>query len=169
MSSSPKIMVFRLREIIYTLILAFLVIFLVVCLILMFAGKTGSRTDTEISAQTQGERESTDESGTEDTDSLGAAYIAGVYTSSITLGSASADVQVTVSSDRIKAIELVNLSETAAVSYPLVSSSLENLAEQILEKQKLEGITCAATSRYTSQLLLNAISSALAKAAGTDK
>lgn len=39
MSSSPKIVVLKTREILYTLILLFLVILLIVCLFLMFAPK----------------------------------------------------------------------------------------------------------------------------------
>ncbi|MCD8023221.1 MAG: hypothetical protein LUF30_09720, partial [Lachnospiraceae bacterium] len=96
------------------------------------------------------------------------AYIAGIYSSSITLGDSAAEIQVTVDSDRIKAIELVNADEAIEVSYPLLSSALENLVTQILEKQKLDGITCSAQNRYTSQLLLNAISKALSLAQNED-
>ena len=63
--------------------------------------------------------------------------------------------------NHINSIRLVNLSETTAAAYPLVSPSLDHIASQILEKQSLEGITSPQENRYTSQLLLSAISDAL--------
>ncbi|MCC8101906.1 MAG: hypothetical protein LIP11_06475 [Clostridiales bacterium] len=199
MNSGPKIMVFKLREIIYTLILAFFVITLLLCLILMFTKKSSGSTDesqnTEIAqnnsdkAQTQNtsnetqtqnsSNETQTQTGSDLTETASAeanassasdrgTYIAGVYTSSVTLGDSAVDVQVTVSSDQILAIELVNLSEATEAAYPLVPSALENLASQILEKQKLDGITCSSQTRYTSQLLLNAISKALSIAKATE-
>ncbi|MCD8076358.1 MAG: hypothetical protein LUF27_15265 [Lachnospiraceae bacterium] len=219
MSSGPKIMVFKLREIVYTLILAFFVITLLLCLILMFTKKSSgdageAQTNTNVTQSTGTEQENTngilnseaaqsnsDETQTQsnsteaqmqgnsaetqtqngsditETASVEAnptsvsgssPYIAGVYTSSVRLGDAEADVQVTVSSDRILAIELVNLSEATEAAYPLVPSALENLASQILEKQKLDGITCSAQTRYTSQLLFNAVSKALSVAKATE-
>ncbi|MCD7818661.1 MAG: hypothetical protein LUH07_06375 [Lachnospiraceae bacterium] len=142
MGSSPKIMVLRFREIIYTLILAFFVIMLIVCLILMFTKKGENAPGI-----TQDKANDT--------------YIAGIYTSTITLGGSHAEVQVAVNSDRIQSIELVNLDETIEAAYPLVTTCLEDISAQILEKQKLEGITCSTENRYTSQLLLNAVSEAL--------
>jgi uncharacterized protein with FMN-binding domain len=77
-------------------------------------------------------------------------------------------VEVTVDSDHINAIRLVNLSESTAASYPLVSPALEHIASQILEKQSLEDITCPQENRYTSQLLLSAITDALELARAED-
>jgi cbb3-type cytochrome oxidase subunit 3 len=42
MKSTPKIIVLKMREIIYTLLLLFLVILLILCLILMFSKKNGT-------------------------------------------------------------------------------------------------------------------------------
>ena len=64
----------------------------------------------------------------------------------------------------INSIRLVNLSETTATMYPLVSPAFEELADQIISTQSLEHITCPEENKYTSQVLLNAISDALAKA-----
>ena len=72
---------------------------------------------------------------------------------------------MTVDASEIRAIRLVNLSEAITASYPLVSPSLEKIAAQILETQSLDGISCPAENRYTAQLLLSAISEALATAA----
>lgn len=146
MSSSPKIVVLKTREILYTLILLFLVILLIVCLFLMFAPKKA-------------------DSGQPQSVTSVATYIPGIYTAPVTLGKDTMNMEVTVDASEIRAIRLVNLSEAITASYPLVSPSLEEIAAQILETQSLDGISCPAENRYTAQLLLSAISEALAIAA----
>lgn len=192
MSSSPKIVVFKMREIIYTLLLLFLVVLLVVCLVLMFSKKkdgqtamTGdmqnqsaaaeeSQTQTPSANETQRQTlpteaaQSTDESTQTGTAAETASYTPGVYTEPITLGDSTVDVEVTVDSNHINSIRLVNLSESTAASYPLVSPSLEHIASQILETQSLAGITSPQENRYTSQMLLSAVADALEQAK-TDK
>ncbi len=146
MSSSPKIVVLKTREILYTLILLFLVILLIVCLFLMFAPKKAdSRQPQSVTSV--------------------ATYIPGIYTAPVTLGKDTMNMEVTVDASEIRAIRLVNLSEAITASYPLVSPSLEEITDQILETQSLDGISCPAENRYTAQLLLSAISEALAMAA----
>ena len=144
MSSSPKIVVLKTREILYTLILLFFVILLIVCLFLMFAPKKA-------------------DSGQPQSVTSAATYIPGIYTAPVTLGKDTMNMEVDAS--EIRAIRLVNLSEAITASYPLVSPSLEKIAAQILETQSLDGISCPAENRYTAQLLLSAISEALATAA----
>ena len=146
MSSSPKIVVLKTREILYTLILLFLMILLIVCLFLMFAPKKAY-------------------SGQPQSVTSAATYIPGIYTAPVTLGKDTMNMEVTVDASEIRAIRLVNLSEAITASYPLVSPSLEKIAAQILETQSLDGISCPAENRYTAQLLLSAISEALATAA----
>ncbi len=169
MKSAPKIIVFKTREIIYTLLLLSLVALLILCLILMFSKKSEPITQGAGTGQTAGQQQTElFETGQTEADSAtsvqsdsSAGYTPGVYTTPITLGDATVDVEVTVDANHINGIRLVNLSETTAASFPLVSPSLEHIASQILEKQKLDGISCPQENRYTSQLLLSAISDAL--------
>ena len=171
MNPKPKIVVLRMREIIYTLLLLCLIILLVVCLFFMFApssqkgqrqpasenlSETSSGSETSLStdlAQASSRKVSED-----------ALYTAGVYTSPVALGTSSAEVEVTVDTDEIRSIRLIHLSEAAEAMYPLAEPSMDRLAAQILETQKLEGITCPQEEKYTSQLLLNAVSDALSVA-----
>lgn len=159
MSSKPKIVVVKMREIIYTLLLLFLVALLIVCMVLMFTKKTGSTHSTQEktaqSTQTQEQQSQESAAGSN------ALYTAGIYTTPVTLGDSTVDVEVTVDQNHINGIRLVNLSESMAAAYPLVSPALDHIASQILETQKLEGITCPQENKYTSQLLLSAISDAL--------
>ena len=144
MSSKTKIMVFKMREIIYTGIFAVLGIILIVLMIIMFKPKK----DAE-SAQTAAEA---------------AKYTAGVYTSEITIGDSAIDVEVVVDTSHINSIRLVNLSESVTTMYPLIQPALEDLASQIYESQTTDGITFSADSKYTSQVLLDAIKDSLNKA-----
>ena len=73
-------------------------------------------------------------------------------------------MEVTVDSDEIRAIRLVNLDEAVTTMYPLMEPTLESLAAQILESQSTEGITYTDSTKYTSYVLLQAVQAALDKA-----
>ena len=152
MSAKTKIMVVKMRELIYTIIFLVLIILLIILLVFMFTSKSGKQTSAAL------------DTGQTTTEADTAQYIAGIYTTPINLGDSSVDVEVTVDENHINAIRLVNLSETTTAMYPLVSPSLEELATQIIQKQSLENITCPENNKYTAQILLNAIAQALSNA-----
>ncbi|MDE7199971.1 MAG: hypothetical protein K2O15_13975, partial [Lachnospiraceae bacterium] len=52
--------------------------------------------------------------------------------------------------------------------YPLIQPSFEDLADQIIKNQRLEGITYPDDSKYTSMILLDAITTSLEKAYEND-
>ena len=142
MSSKTRIIVLHMKEIIYTAVFLALAVVLAVILFFMFGpGKTASDTASEKSR-----------------------YKPGVYTSSITLNDNTFDVEVTVNADKIKAIRLVNLSESTSAMFPLMEPALESLASQIYTSQSLENIQYSEDQKYTSMILLNAIETALKKA-----
>lgn len=142
MSSKTKIIVLHLKELIYTAIFAVLGILLIILLIFMFLPK--DEADGGLMEAT--------------------AYIPGVYTSTITLNNSAVDVEVTVDSDNINSIRLVNLDEAVSAMYPLIEPSFQDIISQIYQNQSLEGITYATDSRFTSMVIVNAIESALQKA-----
>ncbi len=145
MSSKTKIVVLHMKEVIYTAVLLVLGILLILLLFFMFGPKRAKETAGMVSAEP-------------------AKYTAGVYTSSIRLQDNTFDVQVTVDSDHINSITLVNLSESAAAMYPLMEPALQNLADQICASQSTRDVTYEKDNKYTSQLLLDAIETALSKA-----
>ncbi|MDE7435738.1 MAG: hypothetical protein K2N01_07985 [Lachnospiraceae bacterium] len=140
MSAKTKIVVLRMKELVYTGIFAVLGILLVLLLIYMFAPKK-----EEASEETM-------------------KYVAGVYTSSIVFQDRTVDVEVVVDENAIKSISLVNLDETVTAMYPLMEPALEQLTEQILETQSTENLTYSDDNQYTSMVLLRAIDQALEKA-----
>ncbi|MFG6327276.1 MAG: hypothetical protein K1W00_10535 [Lachnospiraceae bacterium] len=139
MSDNPKIMVFQLKELIYTLIFIVLGILLIFLLVYMFL-----HNDDEEAADTS--------------------YTPGTYSSAMTIGSIPVEVSVKVDSDRIIDIELMPVEDTVETMYPLLQSSLNNIKDQIISSQSLENIYLTSDSIYTYNVLMDAISTALSKA-----
>ena len=140
MSRKARIMVFRLKEIIYTAIFVALGVLLIVLLVHMFSSKS------------------------EDTPASGSIYIPGIYTTSMTIGGQTMDVEVTVDADHINSIRLVNLDESITTMYPLMEPTIENLEEQILAAQSLDHVVHEESQKYTSTALLQTIEKTLEKA-----
>mgnify|MGYP000756282760 FL=1 len=150
MSSKTKIVVLHMKEVVYTTVfLALAILLLVVFLIMFGSGKKESAKNP--AASSTGSAES-------------ARYIPGIYTSTISLGEQTFDVQVDVEQDRITAISMNNLSETTAAMYPLMEPALDSIASQIYVNQTTEGLIYGEDNRYTSELLVMAIDQALDQA-----
>lgn len=139
-----------MKEVVYTAIfLALAILLLVVFLIMFGSGKKDSAKKSTISSTGSTEN---------------ARYIPGIYTSTISLGDQTFDVQVNVEQDRITSISLNNLSETTAAMYPLMEPALDSIASQIYVNQTTEGLIYGEDDRYTSELLVSAINQALEQA-----
>ena len=147
MSNTTKIIVLRMKEIVYSVIFALLGILFVVLLIIMF-----------VPDKDEAQEEIPSPSVTE------ATYIPGVYSTTITLGSQTVDIEVMVDANNINSIETVNLSEETETMFPLVSPALDDLEAQIISTQSLEDITYSDDAKYTSLVLLEAIELSLEKA-----
>lgn len=142
MSAKTKIIVLHMKEVIYTGIFLLLAVILAIVLFFMFG---------------PGQKKS----ASADAKSL---YKPGIYTSSIDLNENTFDLEVTVDSDKVTSIRLVNLSESTAAMFPLMEPALESLASQIYTSQSLKNIQYSEDQKYTSMILLNAIETALKKA-----
>lgn len=143
MSSKTKIVVLHMKEIIYTVIFAVLAIVLVLLLIFMFL--PGEK--NEPLAETQ--------------------YIPGVYTSTVTLNNTALEVEVTVDETHINSIRFSNIDETVTAMYPLIQPAIEDIAEQVYEKQSLHDLEYSSENPYTDQIIIDAIDDALKKAVTT--
>lgn len=149
MSNKTKIVVLRMKEIIYSGIFALLgVLFLVLLIIMFVPGKEKEESGPEPS----------------DTFTTEARYHPGVYSTSVSLGSCTLDLEVMVDANNINDIHLVNLNQEVETMFPLVQPSLEDLAAQIIADQSLEHVTYPSDAKYTSLVLLEAIETSLQKA-----
>ena len=77
-------------------------------------------------------------------------YTPGTYTSTLTLNNTNLEVEVSVDAYKINSIRF---------------SNLEEIAEQIYETQSPDSIALSEDTPYTSQLILDAVSEAVEKAA----
>jgi len=145
MSTKPKIMVFQLKELIYTIVFVVLAIALILLLIFMFFPKDSNETNT---------------SPTE--------YTAGVYKSSLVINSTPMEIEIVVDKDHINSISLANTSEAVATMYPLVQNSIQDISKQIVASQSLDNISYVEGSEYTYAILLDAIRTTLDKAVVSD-
>lgn len=139
MSSKTKIVVLRMKEVIYTgIFIGLALLLLILCFIMFRPAKKAS--------------------------SSASLYIPGLYSASLTLGNEQVNVEVTVDSDQILDVSLVHLNEAVSTMYPLMQPSMEELAPQILSTQSTENLTFPESSRYTCSALLKAVDTALLKA-----
>ena len=181
MSNNPRIVVFKLKELIYTGIFVVLGILLIILLVYMF--KSGKKDEPSASA---GEVNATAEKhntnvpeSTTDTDSPATTgssesktsdkesqttYNPGVYTSSLTLNNNSLEIEVCVDTHQINSVSIKNMDEAVTTMYPLIENSMNDLSNQIVNNQSLENITYTDDCKYTYMILLDAISTTLDKA-----
>lgn len=140
MSSKTKIIVLHMKEIIYTAVFATLAVILILLLLFMFLPKNKEAKISE------------------------AEYMPGVYTSTVTLNNTALEVEVTVDESHINSIRFSNLDETVATMFPLIQPAIEDIAEQVYDKQSLNDIRYSEENPYTSQIIIDAIEEALKKA-----
>jgi hypothetical protein len=80
------------------------------------------------------------------------------------LSSNPVNIEVVVDHEQIKSISMVNVSEAVTTMYPLISSSLTEIASQIVQNNSTENLVFNDENKYTSIILVNAINTALCKA-----
>ena len=129
-----RIVVIRMKEIIYTSIFIGIGILLIILLVFVLKPKTEKQND-----QTS------------------ARFNAGVYTSTLSLNNTALNLEVTIDPDRITSIRLINIDDTVTTMFPLLKPALSDLESQIIEQQGTADIKMSDDSRYTQTLLLNEI------------
>ena len=147
MHSKTKIVVLHMKELIYTGIFLLLgILFLVLIILMFFSGEKPSISDR--TAETM-------------------AYIPGVYTTTLQLGTNNVELEIILDENNINSIRLVHLDEAVTTMYPLIEPSLASITAQIYDTQSLDHITFSDDNRYTSSVLLEAIATTIEKAVPT--
>lgn len=143
MSAKTKLVVFQMKEVVYTGIFVVLGILFILLFIFMFLPKDKNEPSAIDSASP---------------------YIAGVYTSSVNFQNQALEVEVVVDKDHINSVRLVNLNETVTTMYPLFEPVLADINAQLTSGQSIDTVTYPVESQYTSQVLIESIRLALQKA-----
>lgn len=146
MSANTKIIVLRMKELLYTAIFVILGILLLLTILFFTASNENPSVETSTNNVTYDK------------------YIPGIYHTQLTLGGMDIDMEIALDADHINSISLVNLEETVETMYPLLEPTFTALSKQICEKQTIENITYSTESKYTSLMILNAIDDTLKKA-----
>ena len=134
-----KIIILRMREVIYTAIFVGLGILLLIILFFMFWPKQG---DTEQAANVSaGEAE----------------YQAGVYTKELKMGNATVNLQVTLDENTVKSVEIVPLDESITTMYPLMEPAVATISEQLQAGRDIKEISLTDESQYTQQIVVSAV------------
>lgn len=140
MSPKTKIVVFHMKEIIYTAVFAVLGIILILVLLFMFLPGHSGRKHTPKE------------------------YMPGIYTSSITLNGTPLEIEVSVDKDHINSVRFSNLDETVTAMFPLLQPAMEDIADQVVKNQSADNIRSGKEDAYTSMLIADAVGEALKKA-----
>lgn len=146
MSSQTKIVILRMKTIIYTIIIIALVLFVITMAWFMFGSKEAKKETAETKTHST------------------TTYIPGRYTATLTVNATPLELIVTVNESEISSIEFYNLSKSITASYPLMQPALEKLTTQILTSQSTDNITYDDKMKYTQQALIETINRALKKA-----
>lgn len=188
MSSNTKIVVLRSKEIVYALVLLVVSVLIIMVAVSLFmpskdaaspvpaqnAEETPEQTPLQSPSQTTPNTapSTTAPDGTNqtsstvtDTNTAQNTYVPGIYSSTLLLGTANVELQVAVDKNHINSITLTNLDESVTTLYPLMSPTLSELSAVILSEQSIENVSYGEENRYTSMLLMQAITAALDKAA----
>ena len=144
--SKTKILVFQMKELVYTGIFVGLGLLLIILLIVMFYPSGDEDTATET------------------TTAEAAVYNPGIYNSQMQLGDTTLNLEIVVDESQIKSVSLVNLDESVTTMYPLVKPSLEFLEEELVAGTPIDDITVSEKSKYTQTMLIDGIKNALSKA-----
>lgn len=145
MSAKTKLVVFQMKELIYTGIFVVLGILFILLFIFMFLPKDKEKSEPSV------------------VDSA-SPYVAGIYTSTIAFHDQALEIEVVVDKDHINSVRLINRNETVTTMYPLFEPVLEQLSDQLSAGASLDTLTYPAESQYTSQVLIESIRLALNKA-----
>lgn len=150
MSSKTKIVVLRLKEVIYTGVFVLLGIIVVILLVVTFLPKEENTQPTSAMANKN------------------SIYTPGTYSTSLILNDMAANIEVIVDENYISSVRFVELNETLKTKYPLLEPALSDIASQLIETQSMENIVYSDDMRYTATLLIGAIESALDEASFKD-
>ena len=148
MSSKTKIVVLRLKEVIYTGIFVLLGIIVVILLVTAFLPKEKDESAQPTTATAQSDT----------------TYIPGTYSTSLILNDMAANIEVIVDENYISSVRFVELNDAIKTTYPLLEPALNDIADQLIETQSMESIVYSDDMRYTATLLISAIESALEEA-----
>ncbi|MFG6343784.1 MAG: hypothetical protein K1W35_08415 [Lachnospiraceae bacterium] len=177
MSSNTKIVVLRSKELVYALVLLVVSVLIIMVAVSLFipskdsTDEKSAQPSPEVSSEVSSEASQGVSSDTPVDVNAGAGaiyttdtYVPGIYSSTLQLGSSTVELQITVDKNHINSINMTNIDESITTLYPLMRPTLSELSAVILAEQSIDNISYNDENRYTSMLLMQAITQTLDKA-----
>ena len=185
MSSKTRFYVIKSKELIYTTLFVVVALVLIILIVCMFLpDKKDNNTEHSISStdittspdssleyitepvSVESTSEIPDNTTIPNTDSSSqsVSYIPGIYQTDILIGGYYLNLSLTVDNDRIKSIELKNLTEAVTTMYPLIEPAMSDIEKELLNSGNIKKLSYTSDNQYTYSVLSDAINSLLSQA-----
>ncbi len=190
MSSKTRLYVIKSKELIYTTLFVVVALVLVILMVCMFLpdknnkkssnkntnptiSNPQSETTSDITSPTipnvQSETTSDITSPTipnvqSEATSEVFSYTPGIYSSDIILGGYYVNLSLTIDNDRIKSVELKNLTEAVSTMYPLIEPAMSDIEKELLSSGSIKKLSYSGDNQYTYSILADTVNSLLDQA-----
>lgn len=91
-------------------------------------------------------------------------YRDGTYEAVVQLGTEQAVVSVEINDGKIAQVTMQEMAESVAVMYPMVESTMDEIAAQVIQNQSAQQVDVSSQQTYSAQVLLDAVAQCLAQA-----
>ena len=148
--SKTKIVVLRMKEVVYTAVFVGLGILLLIVLFFMFGRQNSPKSESTQS-------NISNESSTYKNDAV---YRAGIYESQFVIGENTINLEVALDEEQVKSVKVKNLDESVETMYPLMKSAVKDVSKQLSSGVSIDEVVLSKNSMYT-ELVLDAVKTVL--------
>ena len=149
--SKTKIVVLRMKEVVYTAVFVGLGILLLIVLFFMFGRQNSPKSESTQS-------NISNESSTYKNDAV---YRAGIYESQFVIGENTINLEVALDEEQVKSVIVKNLDESVETMYPLMKSAVKDVSKQLSSGVSIDEVVLSKNSMYTEKLVLDAVKTVL--------
>ncbi len=149
--SKTKIVVLRMKEVVYTAVFVGIGILLLIVLFFMFGRQNSPKSESTQS-------NISNESSTYKNDAV---YRAGIYESQFVIGENTINLEVALDEEQVKSVKVKNLDESVETMYPLMKSAVNDVSKQLSSGVSIDEVVLSKNSMYTEKLVLDAVKTVL--------
>ena len=149
--SKTKIVVLRMKEVVYTAVFVGLGILLLIVLFFMFGRQNSPKSESTQS-------NISNESSTYKNDAV---YRAGIYERQFVIGENTINLEVALDEEQVKSVKVKNLDESVETMYPLMKSAVKDVSKQLSSGVSIDEVVLSKNSMYTEKLVLDAVKTVL--------
>ena len=149
--SKTKIVVLRMKAVVYTAVFVGLGILLLIVLFFMFGRQNSPKSESTQS-------NISNESSTYKNDAV---YRAGIYESQFVIGENTINLEVALDEEQVKSVKVKNLDESVETMYPLMKSAVKDVSKQLSSGVSIDEVVLSKNSMYTEKLVLDAVKTVL--------